>query len=86
MLRTDASDVALETVLMQAHNGNLFPVCYVSRKIPDLSHIARFPDSSSAQQLYVVSISVRSGLWDVGSYQTLMYCILASIFAVYVGI
>ena len=47
--------------------------------------LARFPGGSSAQQLYVLSISVCSALWDVGSYQTLMNCILMSIFAVDVG-
>ena len=35
--------------------------------------------------IYVLSISVCSALWDVGSYQTLMNCILMSIFAVDVG-
>ena len=49
-------------------------------------YLARFPGSSSAQQLqYVLSIPVCNAFWDVGSYQTLMNCILMSIFAVDVG-
>jgi len=34
-MRTDASDVAIECVLMQDHGGLLHPIAYVSRKLSD---------------------------------------------------
>ena len=33
MLRTDASDVGIGAVLLQEHEGELFPVSYASRKL-----------------------------------------------------
>ena len=33
-LQTDASDSGIGAVLMQKHDGKLFPVCYASKKLP----------------------------------------------------
>ena len=33
VLRTDASDYGIGAVLMQEHEGKLFPICYASRKL-----------------------------------------------------
>ena len=35
VLRTDASDYGIGAVLMQEHEGKLFPICYASRKSSD---------------------------------------------------
>ena len=35
VVRTDASDVGIGAMLMQAHEGKLFPVCFASRKLLD---------------------------------------------------
>ena len=35
VLRTDASDYGIGAVLMQEHEGKLFPICYASRKLSD---------------------------------------------------
>ena len=34
-LRTDALDYGIGAVLMQEHEGKLFPICYASRKLSD---------------------------------------------------
>lgn len=34
-LRTDASDAGIWGVLMQDHDGTIFPVCYISKKLND---------------------------------------------------
>ena len=38
VLRTDASDYGNGAVLMQEHEGKLFPICYASRKLSDAEH------------------------------------------------
>ena len=35
VLRTDASDYGIGAVLMQEHEGKLFPICYASKKLSD---------------------------------------------------
>ena len=35
VLRTDALDYGIGAVLMQEHEGKLFPICYASRKLSD---------------------------------------------------
>ena len=35
VLRTDASDYGIGAVLIQEHEGKLFPICYASRKLSD---------------------------------------------------
>jgi hypothetical protein len=35
VLQTDASDYGIGAILMQDHNGTLFPVCYASKKLTD---------------------------------------------------
>jgi len=35
VLRTDASDYGIGAVLMQEHEGKLFPICYTSKKLSD---------------------------------------------------
>ena len=38
VLRTDALDYGIGAVLMQEHEGKLFPICYASRKLSDAEH------------------------------------------------
>ena len=35
VLKTDASDYGIGAVLMQEHEGKLFPICYSSKKLSD---------------------------------------------------
>ena len=39
VLRTDASDYGLGAVLLQEHDGTLYPVCYASKKLSDREKI-----------------------------------------------
>ena len=43
ILRTDASDYGIGAVLMQEHEGKLFPICYASKKLSnaELTYSAR---------------------------------------------
>ena len=62
VLRTDASDVGIGAVLMQAHEGILFPICFASRKL------------LSRERLYpVVERECLALAWAVKKYAYFLY-------------
>jgi hypothetical protein len=62
VLRTDASDTGLGAVLLQLHDGELFPVCYASKK---LSH--------SERNYSVIERECLAVVWGVKRFMVYLY-------------